>query len=447
MGATHDCSYTFSPLMRIIFMVVAVAGSTVAGLPAQSDPQLHRSKNSPTDTAPVSSVETDPRLHEDKNSPNVTTPLSSAETGSRDKNSSPLDAKKLRGMTSEQKTTTGATCHAHTDCPCNQYCDSTHSCYRCGYISATTCDATDHDCCSTDFLYNCPSNPRQCGNQTCLVALAAACADKRGDVFTCAQCAGDHQQQLHEEKCSNTIISNWCAHASSTSHSAQATCLGTAGPCGARPSIGDVVKVQHSNRNSCVGDMGNDIGTIRVDDHSTLPYELTVDGASSTCWLLESEVLCFGTQRTFVPCTTRPSIGTEVKVHAYSTSRSCVRDIDNDIGTIRTDDGRNSPLPYTLTIDGASSTCWLDEWEVLCFGTPAVPGTFVPCTKRPSIGSEVKVHAYSSSGSCVRAIDNDIGTIRTDNQGNLPYELTIDGSSSTCWLHEYEVLCLATNDE
>ena len=63
-------------MMRIIFMVVAVAGSTVAGLPAQSEDQLHRSKNSPTDTAPVSSVETDPRLHEDKNSPNVTTPLS-----------------------------------------------------------------------------------------------------------------------------------------------------------------------------------------------------------------------------------------------------------------------------------------------------------------------------------------------------------------------------------
>lgn len=48
----------------------------------------------------------------------------------------------------------------------------------------------------------------------CTAALASACGAKRSDVFACAQCAGDHQQQLQAAGCTNERISSWCADVS-----------------------------------------------------------------------------------------------------------------------------------------------------------------------------------------------------------------------------------------
>lgn len=53
-------------------------------------------------------------------------------------------------------------CTAHTDCAQNNYCDGGMSCYTCSYISPTTCDAFDNDCCSPAFLAQCPTNPAEC---------------------------------------------------------------------------------------------------------------------------------------------------------------------------------------------------------------------------------------------------------------------------------------------
>ncbi len=50
-------------------------------------------------------------------------------------------------------------------------------------------------------------------NATCATALDAACASQRGDVFTCAKCAGAHQADLrmHAHGCDNDMIARWCA--------------------------------------------------------------------------------------------------------------------------------------------------------------------------------------------------------------------------------------------
>ena len=65
-------------------------------------------------------------------------------------------------------------CAAQSDCPARQYCDNTHTCYDCSYITRK-CDAVDGDCCSTAFLEQCPSNPMKCA--TCDDALQKACPD------------------------------------------------------------------------------------------------------------------------------------------------------------------------------------------------------------------------------------------------------------------------------
>jgi hypothetical protein len=45
----------------------------------------------------------------------------------------------------------------------------------------------------------------------CPAALEVACGAARHDVFECAQCAGEHQQQLMAAGCTNSLISSWCA--------------------------------------------------------------------------------------------------------------------------------------------------------------------------------------------------------------------------------------------
>lgn len=53
-------------------------------------------------------------------------------------------------------------CSAITDCQAGSYCDSEPACYDCGFISPGQCDAIDGNCCSADFLHNCPNNPYNC---------------------------------------------------------------------------------------------------------------------------------------------------------------------------------------------------------------------------------------------------------------------------------------------
>lgn len=45
----------------------------------------------------------------------------------------------------------------------------------------------------------------------CLAALDVACGPDKGDVFTCAQCAGVHQHTLQRAGCSNDDIAAWCS--------------------------------------------------------------------------------------------------------------------------------------------------------------------------------------------------------------------------------------------
>jgi hypothetical protein len=54
------------------------------------------------------------------------------------------------------------TCTSHASCLTNFYCDAGMSCYTCTFISPTTCDAFDGDCCGPTFLVQCPTNPAQC---------------------------------------------------------------------------------------------------------------------------------------------------------------------------------------------------------------------------------------------------------------------------------------------
>jgi hypothetical protein len=57
------------------------------------------------------------------------------------------------------------------------YCDQSNTCYRCNYITPTLCDAFDNDCCSSEFLSQCPGDPHGCKTQcvfqdnTCPAAL------------------------------------------------------------------------------------------------------------------------------------------------------------------------------------------------------------------------------------------------------------------------------------
>eukprot|EP01043_Picozoa_sp_COSAG02_P010784 COSAG02_NODE_387_length_23294_cov_52.630610_6_plen_412_part_00 len=48
-------------------------------------------------------------------------------------------------------------------------------------------------------------------NTTCDAALEAACASQRGDAFSCAECVGAHQADLHAHGCDNDFIARWCA--------------------------------------------------------------------------------------------------------------------------------------------------------------------------------------------------------------------------------------------
>lgn len=106
----------------------------------------------------------------------------------------------------------GGSCATHVDCPAQQYCDDTFSCYQCSYLAnrKANCDALAQDCCSAAFLRQCPGNPKGCAD-TCAAALEAACGADHHDVFACAQCSGIHQQQLQVAGCDNNAIAGWCA--------------------------------------------------------------------------------------------------------------------------------------------------------------------------------------------------------------------------------------------
>ena len=54
------------------------------------------------------------------------------------------------------------TCTQQSDCRLQSYCSINNICYGCSYIEPTYCDALYSDCCSTQFIHQCPSNPYQC---------------------------------------------------------------------------------------------------------------------------------------------------------------------------------------------------------------------------------------------------------------------------------------------
>ena len=113
----------------------------------------------------------------------------------------------------------GSACSAQADCGALYYCDDTHACYACSYLSdpKTKCDAVGGHCCSAGFLRQCPSNPMKC--VTCDDVLNKTCGGQCRDMqctFKCVSCAGEHQQALHEAGCDNDAIAAWCAGAGPT---------------------------------------------------------------------------------------------------------------------------------------------------------------------------------------------------------------------------------------
>jgi hypothetical protein len=100
---------------------------------------------------------------------------------------------------------------SHTpDCPTGEYCDYSHSCYHCSYLTKK-CDALGGDCCSATFLHNCPSNPLKALCHPCEAALVTACNSTRTKTFDCARCSGIHQHDLKVAGCTNDQIARWCA--------------------------------------------------------------------------------------------------------------------------------------------------------------------------------------------------------------------------------------------
>lgn len=77
-------------------------------------------------------------------------------------------------------------------CAEGEYCDATLTCYSCEYIEPSRCDFVGGDCCSIEFLQNCPSDPAECSETSplvyalmfvgavALVVLALRCARSRG---------------------------------------------------------------------------------------------------------------------------------------------------------------------------------------------------------------------------------------------------------------------------
>jgi len=54
------------------------------------------------------------------------------------------------------------TCTQQSDCSLQSYCSIYNLCYDCSYIDPSYCDALNSDCCSTQFLQQCSSNPYLC---------------------------------------------------------------------------------------------------------------------------------------------------------------------------------------------------------------------------------------------------------------------------------------------
>ena len=107
----------------------------------------------------------------------------------------------------------GARCSQTPDCPVGEYCDFSHRCYRCSYLT-DKCDALGGDCCSAVFLHNCPSNPFGARCHPCETALVAMCNASRSNVFDCARCSGIHEEALKAAGCTNDEIARWCASGS-----------------------------------------------------------------------------------------------------------------------------------------------------------------------------------------------------------------------------------------
>ena len=121
-----------------------------------------------------------------------------------------------------------AGCTSPIDCAVGQYCDFRSVCYNCSYLSSK-CDAIGLDCCSSEFLSRCPTDPFNCSDRAmlptcgspCNAALTTVCGGVRTDIFKCAECAGTHQPQLLKYGCSNENISRWCAVGSQRSNPLQ----------------------------------------------------------------------------------------------------------------------------------------------------------------------------------------------------------------------------------
>jgi len=56
-------------------------------------------------------------------------------------------------------------CVKQSDCYIDSYCDTTTECNTCDYIKPGQCDVLSSDCCSQEFLDQCPNNPYKCNDK------------------------------------------------------------------------------------------------------------------------------------------------------------------------------------------------------------------------------------------------------------------------------------------
>jgi hypothetical protein len=144
----------------------------------------------------------------------------------------------------------------------------------------------------------------------------------------------------------------------------------------------------------------------------------------------------------FEPCTTRPTIGSNVTVHSSDPASTCSADYLNRFGIISSDD--HDSRPYKIRFDGSIASCYFRVSELRCaLKQPPPPPGFEPCTTRPTIGSNVTVHSVdpTDSGNCVAEHLNRFGVIYTDDHSGLPYQINFYGVRGSCWFRETEVWC------
>lgn len=99
----------------------------------------------------------------------------------------------------------GTSCSKTADCPLGTYCDGSHNCYQCSYITRARCDEVSGSCCGSDFFINCGDRHGcQCNNNADCPCGSYCSARTR----VCQPCDFAHKQPGRGAPCDS--IDNKC---------------------------------------------------------------------------------------------------------------------------------------------------------------------------------------------------------------------------------------------